>query len=97
MQQAISPKWIRIKRVQGITAWLSLLSAIILFVADSTVKKYPGAVGYQGAPMPPSWMFEWRYTSLILTSLLSLISIPRWQAWVCIVAVFGFLYLQSLI
>jgi hypothetical protein len=97
MQKRSSTSWLRIKKARRVVAWISLLFAASLLISHNMIIGYPGAIGYQGAPRPPRWMYEWRYWSLMLTLILSLISLPRWQSFVGLGIAVVFLYFESLI
>ena len=87
--------WPYLRKAHHGAAWLSLLSAMSMFLADYEIKGYPGAVGYNGGPMPPVSVYQWRLLSLVITGILGLVSLPRWQSIIALASIGFFYYLQS--
>jgi hypothetical protein len=68
------------------TAWVVLFAVISLLVSHYCIEKsYPTTIAYSGGPRAVEWMYYWRAISLIITFLLSLLTIPRWQSIIGII------------
>lgn len=67
-----------------------------LALADRVmIDQYPGARIDPMAPQPPTWMVYWHIISFFGLLITSLVSIPRWQSFVGLLALGGLIYIAS--
>jgi hypothetical protein len=70
-------------KIRRITAWLVLPAVISLLIAHHTIEdRFPTYFAVSGGSRAPGWMYTWRSFSGMLTLVLSVFSIPRWQAFI---------------
>jgi integral membrane sensor domain MASE1 len=76
----------RLIATQGV--FVAIVSLIFSESAFMSSYSYPADPNHP----PPGWLLAWRLGSLILLLLFSVISIPRWQALIGLLAAFLFIY-----
>jgi hypothetical protein len=81
--------WDSLRIPRTILAWLAVAAVTSLYVSTLVIEpRYPTNLAYAGGPRAPEWMYVWRVASLYVAGITSLLSLPRWQSLVALLALF---------
>lgn len=85
--------------VRDVAKWLTVPMLIALYVVEEYMdtKYYVGPLPLD-APSPPRapwWLLNLRNYGLLITLFISLLALPRWQAWLGLVGLVLFLRLYG--
>jgi cytochrome c-type biogenesis protein CcmH/NrfG len=82
-----------LRRARTVLAWIAISGAVSVFLATWAIEpRYPTELARLGGPRAPEWMYTWRVTSLYVALLSTLLSLPRWQAIVALLAVITYAF-----
>jgi hypothetical protein len=82
-----------LSKARKIAAWTVIPAFFSLIYAHNIlITKYPAPIDYYANSSEPQMVLWWRNASLLLVLFVSLLSIPRWQSFVGLLATGIFLY-----
>jgi hypothetical protein len=85
--------WSNFLGIRKYLAWAIIpVFASLMIAHEILITKYPRTIGYSFAPEPPAWLLWWRNVSLFFVFLGSLLTLPRWQSFLGLLALGAFLY-----
>lgn len=87
-QNSGSPVWRGLMATRTLAAWIALAAAVSLAIVIAIIYyKYPYANYVPSPPNKPLWMVTWRNVSILTGLIAGLLSLPKWQSLVAILAV----------